>query len=287
MALIIGLTVVMIMVFGGYFLAGGKFHIIIKALPFEMMISGGAAVGAFIISNQGPVIKKTLGDLGKLMKGSKWSKEDYSDALCLLFLLLNLIRTKGMLAIEPHIENPHESDIFNKYPKISGDHFAIDMIADTLRMVSMNLEDPGQINTMLNKQLAKHHHEAEAPSHALHVMAEGIPALGIVAAVLGVIKTMASIAEPPEVLGALIGGALVGTFLGVFLSYAVVGPMSERLHQICEEEHKLYLMLQDVLVASLQKNAPQVCIEVGRGNIPSHLQPTFAEMEEALEAAKG
>ena len=286
MLVIIGLITVVGMVFGGYMLAGGKFGIILKALPFEMMIIGGAAVGAYTIANRGPVLKATVKDVGKIFGSGKWKAQDYKDLLLLLFTLLKLIRTKGMIALEQHIEEPKNSSIFNGYPRITKDHFAIDFICDTLRMMTMNFEDPHQVEDMMEKQLEKHHHEAAAPAHSMQTMADGIPALGIVAAVLGVIKTMASINEPVEILGKMIGGALVGTFLGVFLSYGIVGPFASKLGQIYDQEHQFYLIIRDVLVSHLHGNAPQVSVEIGRGNIPSHLQPNFAEMENLLGGVK-
>lgn len=277
-----GIIFVLICVFGGYALAGGKFGVIIKALPFEMMIIGGAAVGAFVISNSATIIKKTLKDLSKVMNGPHWKAQDYTDLLSLLFILTKTMKTKGVIALESHIENPQDSSIFQRFPRIMADHFALDFITDTLRMMTMNMDDPHQVEDTMEKQLEKHHHEAAAPAHALQTMADGLPALGIVAAVLGVIKTMASINEPPEVLGGLIGAALVGTFLGVFLAYGIVGPIASRLKQVYEEEHQYYLIIRDTLVSYLHGNAAQVAVEMARGNVPSEIQPTFGELEEAL-----
>jgi chemotaxis protein MotA len=192
------------------------------------------------------------------------------------------MKSKGVIALESHIEKPAESTIFQKFPRILKDHFATDFICDTLRMMTMNLEDPHQIEDAMEKQLEKHHHEALEPSHALQNLADALPALGIVAAVLGVIKTMGSITEPPEVLGGMIGGALVGTFLGVFLAYGLVGPMATRLKAIVDEEGSFYKIIQSVLVAHLHGNAAQISVEIGRGDIPSAAQPSFAELEEAL-----
>ena len=281
----IGIIFVFVMVFGGYILSGGKIGVVLEALPHEMITIGGAAVGAFLISNSGTVAKKTMKDLGKI-KGPKWKKQDYIDLLCLLFLLIKTMKTKGVIAIEAHIENPHESAIFSKYPKIEKDHFAIDLICDTLRMMTMNLEDPHQVEDLIEKQIEKHHHEAAGPAGALQVVADGLPALGIVAAVLGVIKTMGSINEPPAVLGAMIGGALVGTFMGVFLAYGFIGPMSSKLTSVYAEEGIIYHIIKDVLVAYLNGNAAQVAVEIGRGSIPSHLQPKFIALEEAINNTK-
>jgi chemotaxis protein MotA len=279
---IIGIVVLFAMVFGSYALAGGNFGVILHALPHEMMAIGGAGVAAFMISNSTTVMKGTLGGLGKVFKGAKWKAGDYRDLLSLLFLLTKTMKTKGVIALESHIEKPTESAIFSKYPKVLSDHFAVDFICDTLRMMTMNLEDPHQVEDAMEKQLEKHHHEALAPSHALQSLADALPALGIVAAVLGVVKTMGSITEPPEVLGAMIGGALVGTFLGVFLAYGLVGPIAARLKELTEEEGAFYRIIQAVLVAHLHGNAAQISVEIGRGNVPSNSQPSFLELEEAL-----
>lgn len=280
---IIGIVVVFVMVFGGFALSGGYFDVIIKALPFEMMMIGGAAVGAFLIGNKPKVVTKTLGDFVKIFAGPKWKGQDYSDLLSLLFLLTKTMKTKGVIALESHIENPSDSAIFSRYPRILKDHFAVDFICDTLRMMTMNLEDPHQVEDAMEKQLEKHHHEAAGPAHAMQTLADGLPALGIVAAVLGVIKTMSAIESPPAVLGGYIGGALVGTFLGVFLAYGFVGPFAAYLSAVYDEEHQFYKIIQDVLVAHLHGNAAQISVEIGRGGVPSKMQPSFAELETALD----
>lgn len=277
-----GIVLLFAMVFGGYVLSGGHFEVIIHALPHEMMTIGGAAAAALLIGNNMGSLKKILGEFGKVMGGPKWKPSDYRDLLCLLFLLTKTMKMKGMIALEAHIEKPQESSIFQRYPKIAKDHFACPFICDTLRMMTMSLEDPHQVETAMDKQLEKHHHEALVPAHAMQTMADGLPALGIVAAVLGVIKTMGSITEPPEILGGMIGGALVGTFLGVFLAYGIVGPIATRLKAICDEEAHFYHVIRDILVAHLHGNSAQVSVEIGRGSVPSSAQPTFLELEEAL-----
>ena len=279
---IIGIVMLFGMVFGSYILAGGKFGVIAHALPHELMAIGGAGVAAFLISNSLPVIKASLGGFGKAFAGPKWKKQDYKDLLSLLFQLTKTMKSKGVVALESHIEKPKESPIFQKYPKVLKDHFAVDFICDTLRMMTMNLEDPHQVEDAMEKQLEKHQHLESA--HALQNLADGLPALGIVAAVLGIVKTMGSITEPPEVLGGMIGGALVGTFLGVFLAYGLVGPFAARLTAIINEEAAYYKIIQSVLVAHLHGNAAQISVEIGRGDIPSTAQPSFGEMEEALNS---
>ncbi|KJS40696.1 MAG: flagellar motor protein MotA [Roseovarius sp. BRH_c41] len=282
---IIGVLVIFVMVFGGYMAAGGKLGIILKALPFEFMMIGGAAVGAFLISNDGPSIKHTIKDVGKVFKGPKWKPQDYEDLLCLLFELIRLGR-QNPIAIEEHIEAPQDSPIFLKYPKILRDKEAVALIGDTLRSASMNYDDPHQVEEVLEKRIEANLHHALHSSHALQTMADGLPALGIVAAVLGVIKTMASIDQPPEVLGKMIGGALVGTFLGVFLSYGLVGPFAAKVKDVVEEDGHFYHLIREVLVANLYNHATNICIEVGRQNTPHHKRPSFNDLEEALRTLK-
>lgn len=279
---IIGIVLLFGLVFGSFIISGGNMGVIIKAAPHELMAIGGAGVASFLIANSMPVIKGTGAGMGKVFKGPKWKPQDYRDLLGLLFLLTKTMKSKGVIALESHIENPHESTIFSRFPNIGKDHFAIDFICDTLRMMTMNLEDPHQVEDAMEKQLEKHHHEALAPSHALQSLADALPALGIVAAVLGVIKTMGAITEPPEILGEMIGGALVGTFLGVFLAYGMVGPMATRMKEVIDEESSFYRIIQSVLVAHLHGNAAQISVEIGRGNVPSEAQPSFLELEEAL-----
>lgn len=282
---IIGIVVIFVMVFGGYLAAGGKMGIILKSLPFEMTMIGGAAIGAFLISNDSSAIKHTIKDVGKVFKGPKWKHEDYRDLLCLLFELIRLAR-QNPIAIEEHIEDPENSSIFSKYPKILKDKEAIALVCDTLRSASMNYDDPHQVEEVLEKRMEANAHHALHSSHALQTMADGLPALGIVAAVLGVIKTMASIDQPPEVLGKLIGGALVGTFLGVFLAYGLVGPFAAKVRDVTEDEAHFYQLIREVLVANLHNHATNICIEVGRQNTPSHQRPSFSDLEEALKALK-
>ncbi|MEN5147527.1 flagellar motor stator protein MotA [Brevundimonas diminuta] len=282
---IIGIVLLFVMVFGSFLLHGGKMATILYSLPYELMAIFGAGIAAFLIANSMGVIKGSLAGLGKCFAGPKWKKQDYKDLLGLLFQLTRTMKSKGVIALESHIEKPAESAIFQKYPKVLKDHFATDFICDTLRMMTMNLEDPHQIEDAMEKQLEKHHHEALGPAHALQTLADGLPALGIVAAVLGIIKTMGSITEPPEILGGMIGGALVGTFLGVFLAYGLVGPFASRLKAIIDEEAAYYRIIQSVLVAHLHGNAAQISVEIGRGDIPSAAQPSFLEMEEALAGA--
>lgn len=281
---IIGIVLLFGLVFGSFIISGGKMDVIIHAAPHELMCILGAGIASFLISNSMTVIKATAGGFGKIFAGPKWKTGDYRDLLSLLFLLTKTMKSKGVIALESHIEKPNDSSIFQRYPKITKDHFAVDFICDTLRMMTMNLEDPHQVEDAMEKQLEKHHHEGLAPAHALQSLADALPALGIVAAVLGVIKTMGSITEPPAVLGGMIGGALVGTFLGVFLAYGLVAPFATRLTAVVDEEGAFYKIIQSVLVAHLHGNAAQISVEIGRGSVPSEAQPSFLELEEALQA---
>jgi chemotaxis protein MotA len=282
---LIGIAVIFIMVFGGYMLAGGKMGIILKALPFEMIMIGGAAVGAFLLSNDAATVKHTLKDVGKVFKGPKWKPEDYRDLLCLLFELVRIARSNPV-TLEEHIENPSGSNVFGRYPKIQADHDATDLICDTLRAASMNYDDPHQVEEVIDKRMEAAAHHSQHSSHALQSMADALPALGIVAAVLGVIKTMASIDQPPEILGKMIGGALVGTFLGVFLAYGIVGPFAARIKAIIDEDNHFFHLIREVLVANLHRHPANICIEVGRQNTPHHVRPTFGEIEESLRSLK-
>ncbi|MDR3516109.1 MAG: flagellar motor stator protein MotA [Azospirillaceae bacterium] len=279
---VIGIILLFVTVFGSFILSGGNIEIIIGATPYEGMAIVGAAVSAFLIANEADVLRRSAIDLKKVFTGPEWKPQDYKDLLCLMFLLTKLMKTKGLLSVEPHIEAPQDSAIFKKFPRILGDPFAIEFICANLRMVSMNLDDPHRLEDVMEKQLEKHLEDMLASAHALQTMADGLPALGIVAAVLGVIKTMGNINEPPEILGRLIGGALVGTFLGVFSSYGLVGPVSSRLSQVADLDIQYYRMIKDTLISHLFGSAAQVSVEIARGVAPTKMQPGFEEMEEAF-----
>lgn len=278
-----GFVFVIICVFGGYILAGGKIGIILAALPFEMMIIGGSALGTLLMANSMHGLKHVVAGFGKVLKGGKFHKSDYIDLLSLLYWLVRLASTKGAMALEAHIEKPHESAAFAKFPRIRDDHHAVTLICDYLRMVGMHADDPHQIEDVFARELRKLLNEELHPAHSMQKVADALPALGIVAAVMGVIKTMGSITEPPPILGKMIGSALVGTFLGVFLAYGMMGPIASRLQSVVEEEIKYYEVIRAVLVAHLHGNAPQVSVETGRKMAPSEHMPSFQELEEALQ----
>ena len=282
---IIGIIVVFVMVFGGYVAAGGKFGIILHSLPFELTMILGAAIGAFLIANDGASAKQTLRDVGKVFKGPTWKPADYRDLLCLLFELIRLAR-QNPVALEEHIEDPDSSEIFSRYPRIQKDHEAIELICDTLRSITLSYDDPHQVEEVLDKRMEASLHHALHPSHAMQTVADGLPALGIVAAVLGVIKTMAAIDQPPEVLGGLIGGALVGTFLGVFMAYGFVGPFAVKMRTVVEDDGHFYQLIREVLIANLHNHPANMCIEVGRQNTPHQVRPSYGELEDAMRSLK-
>lgn len=281
----IGIAVIFIMVFGGYVLHGGNLEIVLEAAPWEMIMIGGAAVGAFLLGNDMASVKQTVKDIKKVFKGPHWKADDYRDLLCLLFELIRLARANPV-GLEEHIETPASSAIFGKYPKIQHDHESVDLICDTMRSASMNYDDPHQVEEVLGKQLDASLTHALHSSHALQSIADGLPALGIVAAVLGVIKTMGSIDQPPEILGGMIGSALVGTFMGVFMAYGLVGPFAVKVKSVVEEDANFLRLISEVLVANLHRHQPNICIEVGRQNAPHHLRPSFSAVEEALRSVK-
>jgi chemotaxis protein MotA len=278
-----GLGFLLFCVFGSYVVHGGKFDTIMKALPFEVWSIGGAAVGAFLMSNSMHDVKHTLHGFKKVFKGASFKKSDYIDLLSLLYFFVRLASTKGAMALEAHIEKPEDSPAFQKFPNIMKNHHATAMVCDYLRMVGMNADDPNQIEDVMARELKKTMAEEMHGAHALQSIADALPALGIVAAVLGVIKTMSSINEPPAVLGGMIGGALVGTFMGVLMAYGMVGPCAAKLKGVVDEESKFYEVIRAVIVAHLHGNAPQVSIETGRKMAPNQHMPTFQELEAAVQ----
>jgi chemotaxis protein MotA len=281
MLVIIGIVVVFVMVFGGFIAAGGHMEVVIGALPFEMMIIGGAGIGALIISNPKSVLIGALKGFGRALKGPRFKKADYIELLSLMYQIFRLAKTKGMLALESHVENPHESPLFAQFPKFVKDHHALEFVCDYLRLLTLGTDNPHEVETIIDEELETHHAEDHAASHAMTNLADALPALGIVAAVLGVIKTMGAIDQPPEILGHLIGSALVGTFLGIFLSYGIVGPMANACKAAQEADAKYLECIKTGILAHMQGYAPQVSIEFARKTLLSSTRPTFAELEEA------
>ena len=279
---IFGLIFVFATVFGGYVWAGGHLGAIIAVLHYEALIILGSAIGAFLIANSTDVIKHTLKYLNCMIKPEAHDKKDYMELLSLLFTTFKLARTKGWLALEQHIEHPHDSELFKQFPGFVANHHATIFFCDYLRIISLGNEDPHQIEALMDEEIETISHEKMHPAHAVQSMADGIPALGIVAAVLGVIKTMGSISEPPEVLGKMIGGALVGTFLGVFVAYGIVGPIASALGSKGESKVLYYRCIKVAVIEFLNGAAPQVAVEFARKFLPHHVQPSFIELEEKL-----
>jgi len=284
MNLIIGIITVVACTLGGYILQGGHMHVLAAAAPLELVIMGGTVAGGFIIANPSVVIKRTLRGLKLLLKKPKYNKAAYIELLCMMYQVFKVAKTKGLLTLEQHIENPHESALFGQFPGFQNNHHATDFFCDYLRLVTLGSDKPYEIEALMDEELDVHHSEDHGMVSALQNIADGLPAIGIVAAVLGVIHTMGSISEPPEVLGRLIGGALVGTFMGVWLAYGLFGPMSNSLKAILEAEGKYLHCLKIGLLAHLQGFAPSISIEYARKALLSEVRPTFAEVEEATAA---
>lgn len=280
----VGIIVVIVMVFGGFLVSGGNIGIIAHALPIEMTIIGGAAVGATIAGNSMRELKALLGGLGKVFKGPTYAKQDYLDTIFLVSKLMKMLRTDGPVAVEPHIEDPKASAIFAEYPRLLKDDTLIHLICDTLRLVvvSSGTLDPRAVEEVMDNAIKTHHHDAVRPADSLQTLADALPALGIVAAVLGVVKTMASIDQPPQVLGALIGSALVGTFLGVLLSYGFVGPFANRAKQVIEGDAAIYQVVKQIIIASLHGHPLPLVIEAARSGITHSNQPAFADVFDGM-----
>lgn len=281
MLVIIGYVVVSLSVFGGFALAGG--HMAALFQPIELLMIGGAAAGAFFVGNTGKVIKATLKNLPKTLKGSKYNKAVYMELMALLYELLNKVRKEGLMSIEGDVEEPAESTIFAKYPKVIADHHVIEFMTDYLRiMVSGNL-NAMEIENLMDVEIDTHHHEQMVPSHVIAKLGDAMPAFGIVAAVMGVVHTMESVGLPPAELGILIAHALVGTFLGILLAYGFVGPLATQLEQKAEEGTRILNVIKVTLLANLNGYAPAMAVEFGRKVLDSTERPGFAELEEHVK----
>jgi chemotaxis protein MotA len=286
MFVIIGWVVVLGCVFGTFILHGGNMGPIMKALPWEMAMIGGATLGAFLVNNQMTVIKATIGGALSCFKGGKHTKQRYMELLALLYDILQKARKEGLMSIEKDVEDPASSPLFQKYPAVGNDHHVTEFVTDYLRMMVSGNLNAHEIESLMDSEIETHHHEALAPVHAIQRVAGALPAFGIVAAVLGVIKTMGSVGQPPAVLGAMIGSALVGTFLGILLAYAFAEPMAGLLEQKVEESGKELQCIKTTLLASMQGYAPQVAIEFGRKVLLSTVRPTFSELEAHVKGKK-
>jgi chemotaxis protein MotA len=279
MRLIVGVIVLFVCVIGGYVAEGGNLGVLMQ--PFEALIILGAAMGAFVIGNTGPVLKQSMKVFGTLFKGPRYNKAAYLELLGLQFSLFKLVQSRGILALESHIEDPENSVIFQAFPTFAKNHHAVEFMCDYLRMVTLGTRNQHEIEALMDEELETHHQEQERLVSAIQALADGTPALGIVAAVLGVIHTMGAINQPPAVLGEMIGGALVGTFLGVFCSYGLFGPMAQALRNIYEAENKYSLSMKAGLLAHVAGYPPAMAIEFARKALMSEVRPTFIEVEES------
>lgn len=284
MLVIAGYVVVMVSVFGGFALAGG--HLAALFQPLELLMIGGGAGGAFLVGNNGKAIKSTLKSLPTLFKGSKYTKALYMDTLALLFELLTKIRKEGLMSVESDVDSPENSPLFSKYPTIMADHHIVEFLTDYLRLMVSGSMNAFEIENLMDNEIETHHHEGEVPAHVVAKLGDGLPAFGIVAAVMGVVHTMESVGLPPAELGILIAHALVGTFLGILLAYGFVGPLSSLLEQKLHESTKMFQCVKVTLLASINGYAPAIAVEFGRKVLFSTERPSFSELEEHVKGAK-
>ena len=277
---IIGIVVTIASVIGGYAASGG--HLDVLWQPFEFVIILGAAFGSMLLGNPKDIIMGVFKKFGMVFKGAHYKKDAYIEMLSMLYAVFKLAKTKGDLALESHVEKPDESPLFQKFPGFSGDHHTRTFLCDYLRLLTLGTSNAHELESIIDGELEAHHKHFHEIAHAINLMADAMPALGIVAAVLGVIHTMGSITEPPEVLGHLIGAALVGTFTGVLVSYAFFAPFSRNLQLSFDSDHYYLMSIKAGLLAHMQGYAPQVSIEFARKILPDELRPTFQELEETI-----
>ena len=284
MLIIIGFLVVILSVVGGYIASHGKLAALWQ--PFELVIIGGAAFGAFLVSTPMKTVKETFSAAIGTLKGPRYQRQDYLDVLSLLYELLNKARRDGFMSLEEHVENPTNSPLFANYPKVMADHHLLDFITDCLRlMIGSNIE-PHELEPLLELELEKHHHEVMAPSHALTKVADGLPGFGIVAAVLGIVITMGSIGGDIAEVGAHVAAALVGTFLGILLAYGFIGPLATAMEARAEQDARIYESVKTALLACLRGYNPKIALEFARKTVPSNLRPGFSEFEQHLKSVK-
>jgi chemotaxis protein MotA len=286
MIVLIGYAVAMGSIFGVYVFHGGNIGVILRALPFELITIFGGALGAFAVNNQPKVLKATLKLLPTALKGSKYTKERYLELLTLLYDILQKARKEGLMSIEKDVEEPHDSEIFKKFPVVGSDHHVVEFMTDYLRMMVSGNLNSHEIEALMDSEIETHHQENHAPIAALTRLAGALPAFGIVAAVLGVINTMGSVGQPPSVLGGMIASALVGTFLGILLAYGVVEPLAGLLEQKTEEGTKEFQCIKTTLLASMQGYNPSTAIEFGRKVLFSTERPSFLELESHVRGKK-
>jgi chemotaxis protein MotA len=281
---IIGYVIVCASVFGGFVMAGG--HAAVLFQPIELLMIGGAAIGAFFVGNNNKSIRATMKALPGVFKGSQYTREMYMELMSLLFDVLSKVRKEGLMSIEGDIEAPEASPLFSKYPLVLADHHVVEFMADYLRLMVSGNMDAFQIENLMDNEIETHHHEGAVPAHVIARLGDGLPAFGIVAAVMGVVHTMESVGIPPAELGILIAKALVGTFLGILLAYGFVGPLASLLEQKLDESSKMFQCVKVTLLASLNGYAPALAVEFGRKVLYSTERPSFAELEEHIKKSK-
>src|SRR5580692_1756307 len=282
---IIGIVVVFGAVIGGFLMEKGHIQVLVQ--PAELLILGGAAIGTLLIANPMHIIKGIVSGLMGVLKGSPFDKKRYLSTLKMMYQFLNKVRKEGLLSVEMDVEKPKESAIFKNYPDFVNDHHACDFVCDTLRMAITGGVEPFDMDQMMELDMEVHHHDATQPVSALTTMADALPGLGIVAAVLGVVITMGSLGGPPEEIGEKVAAALVGTFLGILLCYGVAGPLSSNMAKTADEHNDYLHVLRVLLLAFLKGSAPMIAIELGRRAIPARVRPTFDEMEKFCKGQGG
>ena len=281
---VIGVVILLVMVFGGFAITGGALGPVMEAIPHEMLIIGGAAIGATVTGNSMHELKAIGSGFAKIFKGTRHNKQDHIDVIILTTRLMKLLRSEGPVAMESHVQDPANSAIFAEFPRLLANKPLIALICDalTLIVVSSSTLEVHAVEEVMDNAMKSHFHEMHEPQHALNTLADGLPALGIVAAVLGIVKTMGSIDKPPSILGAMIGSALVGTFMGVLLAYGIVGPLAGRLKQIIEADEQIFHAVKQVVIASLHGWPQPLVVESARSGLGHAFRPGLSEMLDAL-----
>jgi chemotaxis protein MotA len=281
MFVVIGIVVVFAAVVGGYLMEHGNLKVLLQ--PAELVVLVGASIGTLLIANPMHVLKAVMGGVTGVFGGSKYTKERYLETMKMLFELLSRARKEGLMALEADSDAPDKSPVFSKYPKFLKDHHALPFVCDTIRMASGGGVEAFDVDQMMEVDMESHHHGAGIPVAALSTVADALPGLGIVAAVLGVIITMGALGGPPEEIGHKVAAALVGTFLGILLCYGVIGPVAGNMTKVVDEEHAYYQVMRMILVAFLKGSPPTVAVEYGRRSIPGHVRPSFQQTENFIK----
>lgn len=281
MFVIIGIVVVIGAIVGGYLMEHGNLRVLLQ--PAELLIIGGAAAGTVLIANPLHILKKLIGGVTGVFGGSNYGKAKYMESMKMLFELFSRARKEGLMALETDSDNPEQSPVFSKYSAFLKDHHVQNFVCDTIRMAAGGGIEPFDVDQMMELDMEVHHHEEGLPVSALSTMADSLPGLGIVAAVLGVVITMGALGGPPEEIGRKVAAALVGTFLGILLCYGFVGPVAANMAKTTEEERAFYRVLRMVIVSFIKGSPPTIAVEFGRRAIPEHVRPTFLEMEKFIK----